>query len=196
LLDPRQDRAPANAKVQYLCDHYPDLLHMSNNRGLSQLMYHLIKVPKLDLKTVTIMCEGDKTIRSEIRQSPEDSLHSLHLLVQNRTFFSGVEADYFCYLLNLYPAAAGNKDGIDMSPYDIAIAKNIDVYFIRLLLNADLIIDHERRRDLYYAARKEATFLAYRAISRNKKASIWKRLRALYGGSEHPTLLAHVISHL
>jgi hypothetical protein len=63
-----------------------------------------------------------------------------------------VEADCCCYLLKLYPAAAGVKDALDESPYDIAVLDDMDDYFIRLLLNADLSIEPLRWRNLNYSA--------------------------------------------
>jgi hypothetical protein len=172
---------------------------MSNNQGFTPLMYQsIIKNFELDLNTIMIMCEADETIVQEKCQDPDyEQMLPLNFLLHIRTLgFLTVEADYFRYVLRLYPAAAGIKNGADKSPYDMAIAKNMDVYFVRLLLNADPTIDLERRRHLDFEARKDAILLAYRAISRDKKASIWKKLRALYGGSEYPTLLVHVTSYL
>jgi hypothetical protein len=69
-------------------------------------------------------------------------------------------------------------------------------YFIRLLLNADLTIDPERRRDLNYAARKEAMFLAYGALTNSQEPFIWNKFRSLYERRQLPVLLMHVISYL
>lgn len=107
-----------------------------------------------------------------------------------------VEADCFRYLLNIYPAAAGIKDDKDTSVYDMAVKNELDVYFIRLLLNADHTIEPEKRRDLNYAARKQAMFLAYRALTISLEASIWNKLRGLYERYELPVLLMHLISYL
>jgi hypothetical protein len=129
----------------------------------------------LDLKEIMIMCEVDSTIVTEKCQGQGfNQMLPLHFLVQYRTLTSGVtdKADCFRYLLNLYPAAAGIKDGTDRSPYDWALVKNADLYFIRLLLNADLTIDPERRCDLNYVARKEAMFLAYGALTKSQEPSI------------------------
>jgi ankyrin repeat protein len=171
--DPRKDRALVNSKVQYLCDHYPDLLRKSSNRGLNPLMYYAgARDFEFDLKTIVIMCEVDSTIIAEKCQDPENPRRFnkkllLHFLVQGRTFTSGVtvEADCFRYLLNLFPAAAGIKDGRGLSPHNIAIANNMNVYFIRLHLK--------------YAAHKEAMLLAYYgALSNNQDPSTWNKLRA------------------
>jgi hypothetical protein len=88
-----------------------------------------------------------------------------------------VEADYFRYLLNLYPATAGIEDSREESPYDIAVRENIDAYFLRLLLNADPAINPAKRHDLNYAARREAIFLAFRALSSDQQPPIWAKLR-------------------
>jgi hypothetical protein len=101
-----------------------------------------------------------------------------------------VEADCFRYLLNLYPHAASIKDGENESPYDIAVRLDRGDYFQRLLLNADPTIEPQRRRDLNYAARREAMFLAFRALSSNHDSNIWILLRC-----ESRDLLTHAISY-
>jgi hypothetical protein len=202
LCDPRQDRGPVNSKVQYLCGHCPDLLKMSQNEGLTPLMYHLLIAElELDINTIMIMCEADLTIVTEKCQYPRlNQKLPLHLILGKDMFtFTScvtVEADCFRYLLRLYPAAAGIKDGWDKSPYDKALARDMDVYFIRLLLNADPTIDPQRRRELNFTARKEAMFLAFRAVSSGQEPSIWNKLRSLYERRQLPVLLMQVISYL
>jgi ankyrin repeat protein len=55
LGDPWHGRAVVNAKVQHLCDHYPDILRNINNQGLTLLMYHVaISSRLLDLKQMQL----------------------------------------------------------------------------------------------------------------------------------------------
>jgi hypothetical protein len=99
--------------------------------------------------------------------------------------------DCFRLLLNLYPASAGIKDGHSQSPYELAVIEKMDVYFIRLLLNADRTIDPIERGNLNYAARKGGMFLAFRALSTNLEPIIWSKIRY-----EDKDLLARVMSYL
>jgi hypothetical protein len=106
----------------------------------------------------------------------------MHLLVLRNmnalTSSISIEADIFCYLLNLYPDAIrirGGDNGI--SPYYFAVTSKMSVYFIRYLLNAERTIELEKRCKLNYAARREAMFLSYRAVSSTKQPSILIQLR-------------------
>jgi hypothetical protein len=193
LNDDRLEKAPANAKVQYLCDHHPDLLQMVDNRGRIPISL----LSHCDLKSIKIMCEKDNTIVKHVCHSQDIDLDRklplhYHLIYGISPFFSNVSnrADCFRYLLGLYPAAAGIKDGRNRSPYDYAVGY-LDVYFVRLLLNADHAIEPEGRRHLNYAARREAMFLAFRALSSNYNPSIWVKLRY-----ESRDSLVHTISYL
>jgi hypothetical protein len=204
--DEREDKAIVNAKVQFLCNLCPDLLLLFRNASyynaaiytpLSEL---LSNSKRLNLVAIMIMCEADKTIGTQIilRNDVDDGskgIFAMHCLLDNRGFrFSStesVEADWFRYLLGLYPAGVSVKDDTYESPYDHAAAmtndSELDIYFVRLLLNADFTIEPERRHDLNFAARKEAVFLVYRALT----SIIWIKLRC-----ESWDLLMHVISYL
>jgi hypothetical protein len=137
-------------------------------------------------KSIKILCEADKTLAIQAYERneylPLNGYLPLHFLLNNTkiAFTSDVSiaADCFRYLLlRLHPAAASTKNDGDDSPYTLAVQLGLDDYFIRLLLNADLTIDPERRLTLNYAARKEAMFLIFRAINRNKEPSAWITLR-------------------
>jgi hypothetical protein len=101
------------------------------------------------------------------------------------------EADCFRLFLRLYPALAGIKNGRGRRPYDLAVKLNLSVYFIRLLLVADPTIAPKKRRKLNFEARKEAMFLAFRALSTNIGATIWAKIRY-----QDKAFLEHVISYL
>jgi hypothetical protein len=53
----------------------------------------------------------------------------------------------------------------------MAVSKNLNAYFVRLLLAADPAIDPMRRHDLNFEARRQGMSLAFRALSSNKKAT-------------------------
>jgi hypothetical protein len=100
-------------------------------------------------------------------------------------------------ILLLYPAAVGVKDSHDKNAYDTAVSElfvtmdDMNIYFTRLILNADRTIEPEKRLDLNYKARREALFLSFRALSINRKPTIWVKLR-----HKSRDLLMHTISYL
>jgi hypothetical protein len=69
-----RDRAIMNAKVQYLCCHYPELLLLCNDSGYNPLNDYLYSCEKLDLETVKIMCEADKTIVTQVYMNTEEHI--------------------------------------------------------------------------------------------------------------------------
>jgi hypothetical protein len=151
------------------------------------------------------VCKVDKTIatqpfeQADDEDDDEDPIYSryrgfisLNFVVENESVSSltstvCIQADCFGYLLNLYAKLKGTLGG----SYRIAVQKNMDVYFLRLLLNAERTIEPERRRDLNHAARKDATFLAYRALTSNQEPSVWTKLRF-----ESRDLLMHAMTYL
>jgi hypothetical protein len=132
-------------------------------------------------------CTPSDTTESYSGQLP------LHLFIKRFAYIEAVSdrGDTFRLLLQLYPAAAGIKDDHSQSPYDIAVSKNWDLCFIRLLLRADPTIDPLRRQILNYTARRQGMFLAFRALSSNIEPIIWAKLRF-----EDIDLLSRVISYL
>jgi hypothetical protein len=147
---------------------------------------------------VRLLCDIDWTVvrdkytPSDI-VSPRSGMLPLHLLLDYRSPISDIshEGDCLRLLLSLYPVAAGIKDDHSRSPYDMAVANDSSVYFIRILLAADPTIDLVRRHDLNFTARRQGMFLAFRALSSNVEPTIWSKMR-LKGRD----LLQHVISYL
>jgi hypothetical protein len=194
--DVRKDESPINAKEQYICDHYPRFLQMSSDDNYFPLNDYLRREEQLDLKTISTMCEVDRTIITQICQLPgeDQGRLSLHLLLNYYDLISkaSIEVDCFRYLLKLYPDTASIKDGKNESSYDIAAKSERNcypgtyTYFIQLLLNADPTSEPQRWRDLNYAARREAMVLAFRALSSNHNFNL---------RSESRDLLTHAISY-
>jgi hypothetical protein len=83
------------------------------------------------------------------------------------------------------------KDGQSKSPYDLAVVKNLNKSFIRLLLANDPTIDPVKRKNLNFEARREGMFLAFVALSTTLEPTIWAQLRF-----ENVELLARVILYL
>jgi hypothetical protein len=198
VSDDINDIAEVKAKVQYLCDQCPALIHLKDIDGDTALHAMLKNVERFNLGCVKILCIVDATVVRYKRTPDVNDLGSwglpLHSLIRYRyEKISEVsdEGDCFRLLLRLYPAAAGIKDGYSTRPYDLAVYTNLSTYFIRLLLSADPTIHPVRRRDLNFAARRQGMFLAFRALSSNVEPTIWAKMRL-----EGRNFLEHVISYL
>jgi hypothetical protein len=66
--DVRKDEVPFNVRVQYICDHHPNLLQTSSEAGLTPLHFYVLHEEQLDFQPIFIMCEADKTIVRQICQ--------------------------------------------------------------------------------------------------------------------------------
>jgi hypothetical protein len=86
-------------------------------------------------------------------------------------------SDCFRYLLKLSPESASLRDLDGNTSYTLAVILHMNSYFIRLLLKADTTIDIAVLRELNYKERRGGMFLAFSAISCNKKASLFALLR-------------------
>jgi ankyrin repeat protein len=196
--DDTSDIADVIAKVQYICDQCPALIHLKDNRGATALNSLLMSASSLSFKCVRILCDMDSTVVRD-KSTPSDitsqrsGMLPLHYVIHHLSPISEVsdEGDCLRLLLSLYPAAAGVDDDHSRSPYDMAVSKNLSAYFLRLLLAADPTIDPVRRHDLNFEARRQGMFLAFRALSSNVEPTIWSKLR--FKGRD---LLQHVISYL
>eukprot|EP00596_Hydrurales_sp_CCMP1899_P002044 CAMPEP_0119048860 /NCGR_PEP_ID=MMETSP1177-20130426/61454_1 /TAXON_ID=2985 /ORGANISM="Ochromonas sp, Strain CCMP1899" /LENGTH=484 /DNA_ID=CAMNT_0007025323 /DNA_START=386 /DNA_END=1840 /DNA_ORIENTATION=- len=184
-------------KVKYLCEQRPQLIHMENNEGSTPLL-NALYLDHNDLDAVKILCDIDETaLRDKCTPSNTDDEDfgrlPLHLLIDYRSLTSELSYQSNCFrlFLRLFPASAGIKDGHSQSPYDLAVSKNLNKYFIRLLLANDPTIDPAKRKDLNFEARREGMFLSFRALSTTIEPTIWAQLR--YKKVE---LLACVMSYL
>jgi hypothetical protein len=188
------DVADVTAKVKYICDQCPALIHLN---GDTPLLDMLTNEGRFNFKCVEILCIVDATVVRD--KCPSTNIHdfsgqlSLHIIIELFPSMSEVsdEADCFRLFLRLYPAAAGIEDDESNSPYDLAVGCGLSPYFKRLLLAADPTIDPIRRHNLNFAARRRGMFLAFSALSSNVEPTIWAKMR-LKGRD----LLEHVISYL
>ena len=127
------------------------------------------------------------------------------------------EADCFRMFLRWYPEAAGIEGGVavavdeeededdgegdgddeedalnDMeTPYKLAVDKNLPPYYLRLLLRAAPDLNPAELHRLNYAERRMAMFLAFKAVTSQKKPLLLKRLCF-----ENKDLVKHVMSFL
>jgi hypothetical protein len=183
-------------KVEYLCDQCPALIHQKDNNGKTPL-HHSLVYYTIHMEPIICLCDIDETVvRDKCTPPDTNDLQSgqlpLHLFIAHNSFSElSKEGDCLRLFLRLYPASGGIKDDYSRSPYDLAVSQDLSAYFLRLLLSADPTIDPVERHNLNFAARRDGMFLAFRALSTNKKPTIWAKIRY-----EDKYLLAHVISYL
>ena len=150
--------------------------------------------------------------------SPYNDWLPLHYLIHwnaeslRNSLFSK-EADYFRMLLRWYPEAVGMEGGVfdadvdeeedddededeefsvyRKTPYQLAVYKNLPHYYLRLLLRAAPDLNPAELHRLNYAERRMAMFLAFKAVTSQKKPVVLKRLCF-----ENKDLVKHVMSFL
>jgi hypothetical protein len=76
-----------------------------------------------------------------------------------------------------FTESAGIRDLDGNTSYTLAVLLHMKPYFIRLLLKADVTIDPAVLRGLNYKERRGAMFLAFSAVSSNRKPSIFALIR-------------------
>jgi ankyrin repeat protein len=196
IIDEISDVANVIAKVKYLCDQCPGLIHLQDYIGNTALHYACSNsISSFEL--VKILCDGDRSgiglnvVRRRCTPFGHLPLHTLIETQSQKISELSNEGNCFRLLLRLHPAAAGIEDDNSESPYDMAVSEGLSAYFLRLLLSADPTIDPERRHDLNFAARRQGMFLAFSALSSNIEPTIWIKLR-LKGRD----MLEHTISYL
>jgi len=100
-------------------------------------------------------------------------------------------ADCLRLLISLYPEAAGIDNHNGKSPYEYARHNGECPYMLRLLLRAAPTINPDEFHRLNYMERRQAMFLAFRAIVSSSEVSIWRKLKI-----EDENLLRYVVSFL
>jgi hypothetical protein len=194
VSDWNKDRVSVNFKVQYLCERYPNFLHMTSSTNTTPFIAFMFD-NVLDLDTMKIMCKADETIVSEEYISDEaddegDRMLPLGLLSSHNSFSleGSVSTSCFRFLLHLYPAALSAQN---QRLYTQIEESEKPDFIVRLVLNANRSLSPERARDLNYEARKKGMFLAFRAVTNDGEPTIWIKLR-----HESKDLLMHTISYL
>jgi ankyrin repeat protein len=162
------DDAVIYAKVRYICDQCPVLIHLKDKDGETALHSAIINDTRLNFKSIKTLCDIDATVvRGKITPNDITEINSgklpLHSLIECRSLMTRVsdEGDFFRLLLRFHPATAGIKDDHSRIPYDIAVANNLSTYFLRLLLSADPTIDPVQRHNLNFQVRRQGMFLAF-----------------------------------
>jgi hypothetical protein len=193
LSDNNDNRGTVNAKVQYLCEKFPESIHMTNSSSRNPFIDFLCN-SDLDLDTMKIICKADETILSKeyVSDDADDDDNRMLPLgwlynLSNPFLEGSVSTSCFCFLLHLYPAALSAQN----QRLYTQIEEAEDDFVTRLVLNANRSLSPERARDLNYEARKEGLFLAFGAVTNDGEPTIWIKLR-----HESKDLLMHTISYL
>jgi hypothetical protein len=197
------------AKVKLLVSKYPILLRMHCQWGLTPLQSYLLLHDNLSMKVVSliavdkdVVAQGASECSRNLGDNYYESLNHhlslpLHLIMKSSDLLFPLSpavsetADIIRHLINIYPEAISVKNAHEKCPYDYAVEKKLDPYFIRILLRGDPTINPTLLYDLNYAERRLAMFVSFRAVTRNTKVSIWANLRF-----ENKDLLKKVISFL
>jgi hypothetical protein len=189
--------------VKFLTTKYPHLIQEYNQWGLNPFIYYLFDYENPKMRIISALIAADGMIVKqaggvcETFDDFEMNNHlslPLHIIVDScNPLLSPVSetADILRYFIDIYPAAKTVKNIHEKYPYDYAVEKNLNSYFVRILLRGDPSVNPTLLYDFNYAERRLAMFLAFRAVTRNLKASIWASLRF-----ENKDLLKKVISFL
>jgi hypothetical protein len=196
------------AKVGFLSINHPMLLGQYNKKGLIPLHYYLctinfpttnIVVSSLMGNQQSIMQAGATGTENDADGDDEMNNHGslpLHMLVKTRNSLpqsSPVSeiANVLRLLISRHPGAISVMNIHDKYPYNYAVEKNLNPYFIRILLRGDPALNPILLRNLNYTERRLAMFLAFVAVIRSTKVSIWASLQF-----DNKDLLKRVISFL
>jgi len=173
----------------WISSRYPQMIAQRDNSGQTPLLNALIR--RYDFAPLLIEAGGrDVATIADISPMTANYDHygylPLHYAVQ---YQSGKAVEM---LLQLYPEAVGIEAGRGEyrgTPYSIARRNNCG--HERQLLRAAPHVDPAALRDLNWAARRMAMFLAFRAVSRRAAPNMLARLRF-----ENKDLVKHVVSFL
>ena len=199
LIDPNQ-----STKIRYLCSRYPEMIHQITGHGTKPL--HMAFGNRFTgvstVSTAKHLCEvgGQELVRALVgyENSGFNGWSPLHFFMSSSLLCSSSplseSADFFRLMLSWYPEAAGIMGvcpRFQTTPYQLAVKKKLDPYFLRLLLRAAPDLNPAELHRLNYAERRMAMFLAFRAAATVTKPLLMARLRF-----ENKDLVKHVVSFL
>ena len=191
------------AKVRFLCSRYPAMMLQRDEDGDTPLHDRIICN---DFLAVQMLCEvgGQELVRVPVAHPTDSDCQyngwlPLHYLInfnaeELRDSLLSKEADCFRLLLRMYPEAAGIEGGVGTdleTPYLLAVGENLQPYYLRLLLRTAPDLNPAELHRLNYAERRMAMFLAFKAVTSQKKPVVLKRLCF-----ENKDLVKHVVSFL
>jgi hypothetical protein len=210
----RKDKEAAGI-ASYFYTRFPNLIHERNGpvpdgtyeRYSTGYTPFLLALANLNFEVTIAMCQIDEQVIRDVvlctEPTPCTNLSNpLHIMIRefyrSRIFqpeftFSPVSkrADCLRLLISLYPEAAGIDNHNGKSPYEYARHNGECPYMLRLLLRAAPTINPDEFHRLNYMERRQAMFLAFRAIVSSSEVSIWRKLKI-----EDENLLRYVVSFL
>jgi hypothetical protein len=154
------------AKVKFLTTEYPYLIQEYNHWGLTPLLHYLSdnENPKKRIISALIATDGMVVRQAggvcEISDYVEMNNHlslPLHLIVDSSNpLLSPISemADILRYFIDIYPDAKNIKNIHEKYPYNYAVEKKLNSYFVRILLHGDPSINPTLLYDLNYAERR------------------------------------------
>ena len=190
-------------KMRFLCTRYPAMIVQREGDGTTP-SHDAIWFKNISVAQILCEIGGQEQIRLPIAHPTNANypwngwlpLHGLINCISESLCESLLlkEADCFRMFLRLYPEAAGISAGVGASkktPYQLAVRKALPPYYHRLLLRAAPNLNPEQLREVNYAERRMAMFLAFKAVTKNVEPLLLASLR-----SEKKDLVKHVISFL
>ena len=174
-------------KIQYLCRQCPMLTKERERMGNTPL-HIALDCSVMRYEVIKALCDEDPEIvrdRIVCRDNHTNEWHqstALHVLIRRQNLDDELSeaSDCFRLLLRLYPIAAAQQDLRGLVPYIHAAAKGLKPYFLRCILQAERTISRARELTLFrlnYDARRMLLFLIYKAIGRDKKPTLWTKLK-------------------
>ena len=184
---------PSEEVILYLLGEFPELCLQYNNDGILPFHYYIQSfITHHNMNIVSRFWKIDP----DILKKPTLDTASLPLHLHIETFKSepvSPAADILRLFLHLYPAAVNIKDIDEKTPYDIAVRRKLDTYFLRLLLRADVSINPQELHRLNYQERRMALLISSGAAvyESTKEPIIWRMLWI-----ENKEVLKKVVSFL
>ena len=203
-----EDQTARVAKARLLCSRYPAIMLQRDSSGKTPL--HKACEASAEAGLVLALCKAggreaasSPVVHPRIAANRDNGWLPLHFMLplSLRVFheFRQVDrspvspwADAFRILLRLYPEAASveaGRGGYKTCAYGLAFHEKLPVYYLRLLLRAAPDLNPAELRRLNWAERRQAMFVAFRALSTTP--SVLAQLRY-----ENKDLVKHVVSYL
>ena len=219
--DSKKPASMMEAKVRLLCSRYPAMILQMTETGFTPFLVAVfsMRIPSVQvlyeiggqeqMRLPVVHMDADHEYNGRLPLHFVISRHAEPLCVS----VLSQEADCFRMLLGWYPEAAGIEGGVDMefnddeddeeeedeesrvvfkkTPYQLAVDEDHPPYYQRLLLRAVPNLNPAELHRLNYAERRMAMFLAFTAVTSQRKPLLMARLRF-----EKKDLVKHVISFL
>ena len=221
VCDRESTTSVVEAKVRFLCSRYPAMTLQRDDSGNTPLHDKIIyfNFPVVQILCEAGGQEQIRApvVHPTDVNNYSNGWLSLHILLFThskslRDSPLSKEANCFRLLLRMYPEAVGIQGGVEVivdgededdedneedaplyrkTPYQIAVDEDLPPYYLRLLLRATPNLNPAELHRLNYAERRMVMFLAFKAVTSQKKPVVLKRLCF-----ENKDLVKYVVSFL